>query len=251
MRRIRINNEISSVSSSTIRVFAFVCVVLFILNSYYLYILFTKNISIQDELVWICAGLFIVLILFLIALITSIKKRKRDNLFFYELYDRSQKKPKVAKYIEFCNEGITICYINGEFSKISFERVDKIKLNIRTFYSGLRYYITGLDLELQYYNGNKLELIKLSQPSYLTIVDKIFEIVYFSRYVSNFSYRFSQDKEKFQKTLGSAIESFISNNYRHTPKSIGETSKILVIIITVPIVIFILLVAYCLIFLQP
>ncbi len=200
----------------------------------------------QISLILILASLFITLILFLVLTITRIKRRN-DELYNYQ--------SKAIRYVEFCKEGITVGYSDKERYNILYENIDCLDLNIRTetmcsyrstsfiIPAGYRYIgVTEFDLKIKYNDNKGSKSITVKHPSCFTTMDKIFEIVHFSQYISNFSYKCTRENEtEFKKTLGKVIESYIANNYKHTLRSFGYTVWAIPTLIITVILLFMLL----------
>ena len=230
MKKVRINNSITNVLKSTIIILLITCIALLLLCIFFMYIFITYGTSFDDGskmyLTLILASLIITLILFIVITVQTIIKRNNELKYNY--------KAKNIKYLEFSNKGITICDNDNVMFKVVYEDIDEMKLMLRTknAYSYmntmlLRYRyvgITGMNLQLKY-NDNKVhKVVTINTSSGFTLLDKIFEIVYFSQYISEFSYKFSkQHEEELQKTFGKAIESYKANNYKHTFRSFGYT----------------------------
>lgn len=196
----------------------------------------------QISLILILASLFITLILFLVLTITRIKRRND------ELYNCQY---KAIRYVEFCKEGITVGYSDKERSNILYENIDSLDLKLKTettcsyrstsfiIPAGYRYIgVAGFDLKIKYNDNKGSKSITVKHPSCFTTMDKIFEIVHFSQYIYNFSYKCNREHEK---TLGKAIESYIANNYRHTLRSFGCTVWAIPVLIITVILLFMLL----------
>ena len=200
MKKTRINNEISTDSKSTIVTFSIACIALLFLCIFFTYIFVTYRMASDSEsqisLILILASLFITLILFLVLTITRIKRRND------ELYNCQY---KAIRYVEFCKEGITVGYSDKERSNILYENIDSLDLKLKTettcsyrstsfiMPAGYRYIgVTGFDLKIRYNDNEVSKSITVKHPSCFTTMDKIFEIVHFSQYISNFSYKCSQ-----------------------------------------------------------
>lgn len=200
----------------------------------------------QISLILILASLFITLILFLVLTITRIKRRND------ELYNCQY---KAIRYVEFCKEGITVGYSDKERSNILYENIDSLDLKLKTettcsyrstsliIPAGYRYIgVAGFDLKIKYNDNKGSKSITVKHPSCFTTMDKIFEIVHFSQYIYNFSYKCNREHEtELKKTLGKAIESYIANNYRHTLRSFGCTVWAIPVLIITVILLFMLL----------
>lgn len=250
MKKTRINNEISTDSKSTIVTFSIACIALLFLCIFFTYIFVTYRMASDSEsqisLILILASLFITLILFLVLTITRIKRRND------ELYNCQY---KAIRYVEFCKEGITVGYSDKERSNILYENIDSLDLKLKTettcsyrstsfiMPAGYRYIgVTGFDLKIRYNDNEVSKSITVKHPSCFTTMDKIFEIVHFSQYISNFSYKCSRQNEtELKNTLGKAIESYIANNYKHTLRSFGYTVWSIPVLIITVILLFIVL----------
>ena len=57
---------------------------------------------------------------------------------------------------------------------------------------------------------------------YFGLIDRVFNIIYFSKYIVNFSYGFYNEKRK-AKGFDKAIKTYINNKYRHSISTIGLT----------------------------
>lgn len=231
MKKVRINNSITDVLKSTIVTLLIICLALLLLCIFFMYIFITYGTSFDDDskttLILILALLIITLISFIVITVQTIIKRNDELRYKY--------KAKNFKYLEFSNEGITICYNDNVMFKVVYEDIDEMKLMLRTknAYSYLnlvtawryRYIgITGMDLQLKYNDNKVYKFVTINIPAGFTLLDKIFEIVHFSQYISEFSYESSKlHEEELQKTLGKAIESYKANNYKHTFRSFGYT----------------------------
>lgn len=250
MKKTRINNEISTDSKSTIATFSIACIALLFLCIFFTYIFITYGVVSDSEsqisLLLILVSSFITLIAFLALTITSIKRRN-DELYNYQ--------SKAIKYVEFCKEGIVVCYPNQEMYNILYENIDSLDLSLKTettcsyrstnfiVPAGYRYIgVTGFDLKIRYNDNEVSKSITVKHPSCFTTMDKIFEIVHFSQYISNFSYKCSRQNEtELKNTLGKAIESYIANNYKHTLQSFGYTVWSIPVLIITVILLFIVL----------
>ena len=244
MKKTQINNEISTDSKSTIVTLSLSCIALLFLCVLFTYIFITYEMGFDSDtkisFMLILVSLFITLILFLVLTITRIKRRNDELKYNYQSKD--------IKYLEFSQKGITVCYSDNEMHKILYENIDNLNLILKTesmhsyrstsliLPTSYKYIgITGFELKIKYSDNKVSKSITVKQPSCYTTIDKIFEIVHFSQYISNFSYKCIQQHEtELKNTLGKAIESYISNNYKHTLLSFRYTVwAISVLIITI------------------
>lgn len=248
MKKTRINNEILTDSKSTIVTFSIACFALLCLCIFFTYIFITYGMGFDSEsqtsFILILGLLFITLILFLVLTITRIIRRNDEVKYNYQ--------SNAIKYVEFCKEGINVCYPDNEMYNILYENIDNMNLSLKTeamcsyrstniiLPAGYRYLgVTGFDLKIKYNDNKGSKSITVKHPSCFTTMDKIFEIVHFSQYISNFSYKCSRQHEvELKKTLGKAIESYIANNYKHTLRSFGYTLWAIPILIITVILLF-------------
>ncbi len=251
MKKTRINNEITTDSKATIVTFSIACITLLFLCIFFTYIFITYGMVSDSEsqisILLILASLFITLILFIVLTITRIKRRNDELKYNHQ--------SKAIRYVEFYKEGVTVCYSNKEMYNILYENIDSLDLNIRTetarsyrstsliIPAGYRYIgVTGFDLKIKYNDNKGSKSITVKHPSCFTTMDKIFEIVHFSQYISNFSYKCTRKNEtELIKTLVKAIESYIANNYKHTLHSFGYTVWATPVLIITVILLFMLL----------
>lgn len=248
MKKTRIDNDVSTDSKVTIATLSLSCTALLFLCVLFTYIFITYDMGFDSDtkidLMLICVLLFIALIMFLVLTLTRIKRRNNELKYSYQ--------SNIIRYVEFYEEGIIVCYSDNEMHKILYENIDNINLSLKTeamhsyrstgliLLTSCKYIgITGFNLKIKYNDNKVSKSITVKQPSCFTTIDKIFEIVHFSQYISNFSYKCIQQHEtELKNTLGKAIESYISNNYRHTLRSFGYTVWAIPVLIIAVILLF-------------
>lgn len=133
---------------------------------------------------------------------------------------------KILEYVEFNKKGVEFYYRNqsNNFS-IPFSGIKDMKLIIMSpsykFIGRDAYLVKSFILKFVFEIKNKEHTISLLNEEN-GVIDRIFNIIYFSKYVNNFSYSFRNNKKDSQK-FDNAIKSYINNNYKHTFSSIGCT----------------------------
>lgn len=130
-----------------------------------------------------------------------------------------------VEYVEFSNEGVVVCENSRKF-KIDYSDIKSVDFLINaSVTSNKYYYLNFLNLNISYNSEEELKNIEIIQEPTFMIVDKIYDILYFSQRCPNFSLKFPNEDKLRQTTFGKAITSYFDNNCHHTFRSFMQTSK--------------------------
>ncbi len=151
---------------------------------------------------------------------------------------------KILEYIKLDKEGVRFFYRNQsdnfDVPYTSIKDMKIIIINPGYQYIGRdAYLVKSLILKFKVILEGKEQNISLLNEEN-GLIDRIFDIIHFSKYVNNFSYSFRNNKSyslKFEK----AIKSYINNNYKHTLSSFGCTKWAIPVEILVVLFLFLLL----------
>lgn len=120
---------------------------------------------------------------------------------------------------------------------IPYKDIREMKLVI-TCEQGFRYdFINKFTLQIVYEIDSKEHKLSLINAKTNGLLDRIFGIICFSRYINNFSYVFTK-AIKGSMALDKAIKSYIHNNYKHTFYSFGYTKWAIPVLISTVILLF-------------
>lgn len=223
IKKVRIRNSKYQVTKFDIRVFkTFIVAILYSLFSVY-FIHFISQIGISGITsvmgVWgvglIICIIFLAIVFWFIAVQTFNDVKLNNTLTKIEQAS--------VEYLDFYNEYIEVCKNLNKF-KIEYKNVNSIELNVNTYITPRKCYLSNLKLHITYNSENKLENITITQKSSFRIIDQIFDVLYFTRNCTNFSLKFSNESELLKTTFGKAISTYLQNNYRHTLISFLQTS---------------------------
>lgn len=133
---------------------------------------------------------------------------------------------EILEYIKFNKEGVEFFYRNKSNNiSIPFSNIKDMKLIIISpaykFIGRDAYLVKSFILKFKFVRNNTDYTISLLNEEY-GVIDRIFDVIHFSKYINSFSYSFRNNK-KDSKKFDIAIKSYINNNYKHTFSSIGCT----------------------------
>lgn len=151
---------------------------------------------------------------------------------------------KFLEYVKFNREGVKFFYRNQSNNfDIPYTNIKDMKIiiiNPGYQYVGRdAYLVKSFILKFTVVHKDKKQNISLLNEEN-GLIDRIFDIIHFSKYINNFSYSFRNNKSyslKFDK----AIKSYINNNYKHTLSSFGCTKWAFPVEILVVVFLFLLL----------
>ena len=151
---------------------------------------------------------------------------------------------KILEYVKFDINGVKFFYRNQsnnfDIPYTSIKDMKIIIINPGYQYMGRdAYLVKSFILKFTVEQDGKEQSISLLNEE-TGLIDRIFDIIHFSKYINHFSYSFRNNKNyslKFDK----AIKSYINNNYKHTFSSFGCTKWAMVVEIGVVLLLFSLL----------
>lgn len=142
-------------------------------------------------------------------------------------------------YIKFTHLNIEVHYINPMINKIiPYSDIKSMKVVVRNLTGYSRCDIIKLyTIQIIYQQDNTEKKISLMDNETFGMMDRLFNIIYFSKYIYNFSYNFTETSDRI-KVFDKALKSFINNNYKHTFNSFRYTKWALPVQIIVTISLF-------------
>lgn len=141
-------------------------------------------------------------------LLYELKARISDDIIAYG-------SESFIKFIDFTDNKIKLSYLNSTINKeFCFKDIDSLELVIDTCISYNKYgpysAIQGLYINIK--SGSASFSIHHAPVD----LNKLYQVVYYSQYMKNFSFRFTGNGEQTKKTLQKTIEEYINNNYKKT-----------------------------------
>ncbi len=151
-----------------------------------------------------------------------------------------RKNANSIEYIKFTHSNIEVHFTNPMINKIiPYSDIKSMKIVIRNLTGYPRCDIIKLyTIKIIYTLDNTEKKIALTDNETFGMMDRLFNIIYFSKYIHNFSYNFTETSDRI-KVFDKALKSFINNNYKHTFNSFGFTKWAIPVQIIVIISLFV------------
>ena len=155
---------------------------------------------------------YLVLLIFpffwLFLLVNELRVRISDDAIAYN-------SETFIKYVDFTDDKIKLSYLKSNgIKEIYYKDIDSIELVIDTCIAYNKYgpysAIQGLYINIK--SGSYSFSIHHAPVD----LNKLYNVIYYSQYMKNFSYRFTGRGEQTKETLQKTIDDYIANGYKKT-----------------------------------